>query len=68
MRRTLRSYLDLDERPSAQSDLHPAAIAFADSLIAGRRPQERLDIGFFGLLAAHGESPTWRLMQHSGVQ
>ncbi|HEY5759027.1 MAG TPA: carboxylesterase family protein [Steroidobacter sp.] len=44
-----RGYLDIDERPSAERDLHPAAIAFADKLIATRRQQGRgwrLDIGF----------------------
>lgn len=44
-----RGYLDIDEQPSAERDLHPAAIAFADKLIATRRQQGRswrLDIGF----------------------
>ena len=44
-------YLDLDDRPSAGLDLHPAAFAFADALVAGRRQQGRgwrLDIGFSG--------------------
>jgi para-nitrobenzyl esterase len=44
-----RSYLDLDDRPSPERDLLPAAFAFADELVAGRRQQGhswRLDIGF----------------------
>jgi para-nitrobenzyl esterase len=44
-----RGYLDIDEQPAAARDLHPAAIAFADKLIATRRQQGRgwrLDIGF----------------------
>jgi para-nitrobenzyl esterase len=44
-----RSYLDIDERPTAERDLHPGAFAFADRLIATRRQQGRgwrLDIGF----------------------
>jgi para-nitrobenzyl esterase len=44
-----RGYLDIDDRPAAARDLHPAAFAFADALIAKRREQGqgwRLDIGF----------------------
>jgi para-nitrobenzyl esterase len=44
-----RGYLDIDESPSARRDLHPAAFAFADSLVAERRRQGlgwRLNIGF----------------------
>jgi para-nitrobenzyl esterase len=44
-----RSYLDLDDRPSAERDLLPGAFAFADTLVADRRRQGRawrLDIGF----------------------
>jgi para-nitrobenzyl esterase len=44
-----RSYLDIDDRPSAARDLQPGAFAFADALIAGRRQQGRgwrLDNGF----------------------
>jgi para-nitrobenzyl esterase len=44
-----RAYLDLDERPTAASDLHPGAFAFADALVAGRLQQGhgwRLDTGF----------------------
>jgi para-nitrobenzyl esterase len=44
-----RGYLDIDDHPSAGLDLHPAAFAFADTLVAGRRQQGRgwrLDIGF----------------------
>jgi para-nitrobenzyl esterase len=42
-------YLDIDARPAAARDLHPAAFAFADALVAGRRQARRswrLDIGF----------------------
>jgi len=58
-----RGYLDIDVRPSAARDLHPAAFAFADKLIATRRQQGRswrLDIGFaaFGVDApAAGRQP-----------
>jgi len=44
-----RGYLDIDERPSVQNDLHPGAFAFADALVARRRQQGsawRLDTGF----------------------
>ena len=44
-----RGYLDIDERPTAARDLHPAAFAYADALVASRRQQGRgwrLDIGF----------------------
>jgi para-nitrobenzyl esterase len=44
-----RGYLDIDERPAAERDLHPGAFAFADKLIATRRQQGRgwrLDVGF----------------------
>jgi para-nitrobenzyl esterase len=44
-----RSYLDLDDRPTAARDLQPGPFAFADALVAGRRQQGRgwrLDIGF----------------------
>jgi para-nitrobenzyl esterase len=44
-----RAYLDIDERPSPARNLHPAAFAFADSLVADRLQQGRgwrLDIGF----------------------
>ena len=44
-----RGYLDIDDRPSAEHDLRPAAFAFADELVTSRRQQGRgwrLDIGF----------------------
>ncbi len=43
------AYLDIDERPSAQRDLQPAAFAWADALVAGRRQLARgwrYDIGY----------------------
>ena len=43
------AYLDIDERPSAERDLRPAAFAWADALVAGRRRQGRgwrYDIGY----------------------
>lgn len=44
-----RGYLDIDQRPSAQRDLQPAAFDWAQGLVAERRAQGkpwRLDIGF----------------------
>ncbi|MFZ0269243.1 carboxylesterase/lipase family protein [Caulobacter sp.] len=44
-----RAYLDIHERPSAERDLQPAAFAWADGLVAGRRQQARAwryDIGY----------------------
>ena len=44
-----RGYLDIDAAPVAGRDLHPAAFAWADKLVARRREQGqgwRLDIGF----------------------
>ncbi|HVY85169.1 MAG TPA: carboxylesterase family protein [Caulobacterales bacterium] len=44
-----RAYLDIDDSPSAQTDLLPGAFAFADELVADRRQHGRgwrLDIGF----------------------
>lgn len=44
-----RGYLDLNDRPSSEHDLQPAAFAFADTLVENRRLQGRgwrLDIGF----------------------
>jgi para-nitrobenzyl esterase len=62
-----RGYLDIDDRPSAESDLRPAAFAFADALVAGRRQQGhgwRLDIGFSAFPSvdapAAGRQPTGR--------
>ena len=43
------AYLDIDDQPSARSDLQPAAFAWADALVASRRRQEggwRFDIGY----------------------
>jgi para-nitrobenzyl esterase len=43
------AYLDIDERPSAERDLHAAAFAWADALVAGRRQLGRgwrYDIGY----------------------
>jgi para-nitrobenzyl esterase len=58
-----RGYLDIDDRPSAARDLHPAAFAFADALIATRRQQGRgwrLDIGFAAFPTAGDESARQR--------
>jgi para-nitrobenzyl esterase len=44
-----RGYLDSGERPRAAADLHPAAFAWADALVASRWKQGRgwrFDIGF----------------------
>jgi len=44
-----RAYLDIDDHPSAGEGLEPAAFAWAEALVAGRRQQGRgwrLDIGF----------------------
>jgi para-nitrobenzyl esterase len=59
-----RGYLDVDELPSAARDLHPAAFAFADTLVAGRRQAGRgwrLDIGFsaFSVDAPAGGRQPW---------
>ena len=44
-----RGYLDIDERPAARRDLHPAAFGWAQALVAERRARGRawrMDIGF----------------------
>jgi para-nitrobenzyl esterase len=54
-----RGYLDIDERPSAQNDLHPDAFAFADALVVKRRQQGRawrLDTGFAAFPAPANDS------------
>ncbi|WP_218000363.1 carboxylesterase/lipase family protein [Sphingomonas soli] len=58
-----RGYLDIGERPLAARDLHPAAFAWADALVASRWRQGRgwrFDIGFSAFPAPSPQSGTQR--------
>ena len=55
-----RGYLDIDQRPTAQRDLQPAAFSWAQGLVAERRAQGkpwRLDIGFSAFPAVSVDAP-----------
>ena len=55
-----RGYLDIDARPAARRDLHPAAFGLAQALVAERRARGkawRMDIGFSAFPASGVDAP-----------